>query len=92
MSRSRKHTTHGNDVKYDLTELDPEDHSDHRTDSRNIQQLDQYIFPFRQDHIIHTVTGGDRRSDPVIRSKNFLHQFPIDKVSSHQKNQSAEKC
>ena len=69
------------DQEDDLAEFNSQDHADHGSDPRDIQQLDQHVFPVRQDHIIHAVVVCYRGSLPVIRTEDVFHESSVPAVS-----------
>ena len=66
----------------DRSEFNAQNDTDDGTDSRDVQQLDEYIFPVRKDHSIYTVWVSDSWSLSVVGTEYVLHEFSIGEVAS----------
>ena len=82
----------GHQQKDDGAEFNAENDADDRSDTCNIEQLDEYVFPVGKNDSVHAVRVSDSRSFSVIWTENALHEFSIGKIAPDQDGYADEEC
>ena len=91
MHRAADDVADRNDQEDHRAELDSENHADDRSDSGDVQKLDQHVFPVWDHDEIDSVAEFFRGRFPVIRFKDSFNETSVGEVTDNQQYDAAKK-